>query len=172
MESTASGKEGVLPSFGQTLSQITAEEAKYLDRVWKIACLPRKNSFRREGRAYLTFENLARIYDRDMRSPSPAEMRLFKERMTPQQVMDFAKMTTLELIVDDLERLGLLMKEVQLIPGDESEYEIGEERVSISSGGSSRIVYALTQYGVNFIQAVKPKNEDLNKNAPYRRRSR
>lgn len=40
-ESAATADVDYLPSFGQTLSQLTAEEAKFLDRLWKFVTQPR-----------------------------------------------------------------------------------------------------------------------------------
>jgi hypothetical protein len=40
LENVANDADGVLPSFGQTLSQITSAEASYLDRIWECVTLP------------------------------------------------------------------------------------------------------------------------------------
>jgi hypothetical protein len=67
-------------------------------------------------------------------------------------------MTNFELMLHDLERLSLLEKLVNYVPGAVSRYEIGGELVSIPSERSGMTTsYALTQYGVNFILAVRPK---------------
>ena len=41
LENVATTANGVLPSFGQTLSQLTPAEARYLDRVWEHVSAPR-----------------------------------------------------------------------------------------------------------------------------------
>ena len=71
----------------------------------------------------------------------------------------FDEMTNFELTLHNLERLSLLEKVVQYVSGDVSIYEIGGELVSIPSERSGmRTSYALTQYGVNFIWAVRPEH--------------
>jgi hypothetical protein len=69
-------------------------------------------------------------------------------------------MTIFELIIHDLERLRLLEKLVQYVPGNTGRYDIGGEFVSIPlNEGGTKTSYALTQYGVNFIVSVQPKNK-------------
>jgi len=158
LENVAKETEGMLPSFGGTLSQITAEEARYLDRIWQFCnSSPKCNSVKRLGRAELTHSKLIEIYKAGLHAPNPSEMRVFRDRMSPEQVAAFEEMTNFELILHDLERLSLLEKKIQYIPDDVSRYEIAGEVYSIPSGRSGmNISYALTQYGVNFILAVQP----------------
>jgi hypothetical protein len=86
------------------------------------------------------------------------EMRIYKDRMSPEQFAAFDEMTKFELMIHDLERLSLLEKLIQYVSGDTGRYEVGGEMVSIPFGqGGTKISYALTQYGVNFILAVRPK---------------
>jgi hypothetical protein len=161
LENVANETKGVLPSFGQTLSQITSAEARYLDRIWKCVTTPKPykpyNSGKRRGRNELSYTDLIDIYRPKLRAPSPAEMNAFRDRMSSEQLAAFDEMTSFELILHDLERLSLLEKEVEYVSGDVRKYEIGEELVSIPSEHSGmKTSYALTQYGVNFILAVRP----------------
>jgi hypothetical protein len=159
LESVASDAKGVLPSFGQTLSQITSAEARYLDRIWNYVMAPKPyNSSKRQGRDEVSYSNLIDIYNPKLRAPSPAEMRVYRDRMSPEQLAAFDEMTNFELMLHDLERLSLLAVMVHNVAGDASRYEIGGDLVSIPSERSGIITsYALTQYGVNFILAVRPK---------------
>ena len=85
-------------------------------------------------------------------------MRVYRDRMSPEQLAAFDEMTNFELMLDDLERLSLIEKVVEYVSGDVSRYEIGGELISIPSERSGmKTSYALTQYGVNFILAVRPK---------------
>lgn len=159
LENVANDTEGVLPSFGQTLSQVTSAEARYLDRIWECVTAPKPyNSGKRHGRDKLSYSNLIDIYNPKLRAPSPAEMHVYKDRMSPEQLAAFDEMTNFELMLHDLERLSLLEKVVEYVSGHVSRYEIGGELVSIPSERSGMTTsYALTQYGVNFILAVRPK---------------
>jgi hypothetical protein len=159
LENVAHDAKGVLPSFGQTLSQITSEEARYLDRIWECVTAPDPyNSGKRQGRAELNHNKLIEIYNPKLRAPSPAEMRVYGDKMSPEQLAAYEEMTNFELILHDLERLSLLEKIVQYVPGKVSKYKIGSKVISIPSDRSGMTTkYALTQYGVNFILVVRPK---------------
>jgi len=161
LENVANCMNGVLPSFGQTLSQLTPAEARYLDRIWEYVTAPNPynsgKSGKREGRDELSYSKLKDIYNPKLLAPSPAEMRVYRDRISPEKVAAFEEMTNFELIIHDLERLSLLEKLVQYESGTPRRYNIGGERISIPSERSGmKISYALTQYGVNFILAVRP----------------
>ena len=159
LENVAAAANGVLPSFGQALSQLTPVEARYLDRIWERVSAPTGyNSGKREGRGELSFVTLVDIYNPKLRAPSPAEMRVYIDRMSPEQIAAFDEMTNFELMLHDLERLRLLEKKMTYIPGSMMwvETDIAEVPAGHSEGGT-KTTYALTQYGVSFIQAVRPK---------------
>jgi hypothetical protein len=159
LENITNDAKGVLPSFGQTLSQITSAEARYLDRIWERVSAPNLyNSGKRQGRDELSYSNLIDIYDPKLRAPSPAEMRVYRDRMSPEQLAAFDEMTNFELMLHDLERLSLLEKIVDYVTPKVNRYEVGGELISMpSEPGGMTTSYALTQYGVNFILAVRPK---------------
>jgi hypothetical protein len=78
--------------------------------------------------------------------------------MSPEQLAAFDEMTDFELILHDLERLSLLEKVVKYVSGNATKYKLGGEVISVPSESSGMTTnYALTQYGVNFILAVRPK---------------
>jgi hypothetical protein len=85
-------------------------------------------------------------------------MRVFKHRMSPEQIAAFDEMTNFELMLHDLERLNLLEKKMVYMPGEMMwvETDIAEVPAGHSAGGT-KTTYALTQYGVSFILAVRPK---------------
>jgi hypothetical protein len=159
LERIATGANGTLPSFGQTLSQLTSVEARYLDRIWARVSAPKGyNSGKREGRDELSFGNLADIYNPALNAPNPAEMYLFRDRMSTEQIAAFDEMTNFYLILDDLERLSLLEKKVEYIPGGMGYAAVGDVEITTGhSEGGMKTTYALTQYGVNFISAVRRK---------------
>ena len=145
LESTAQNRNKVLPSFGQTLAQLTVTEARYLDRIWEAVTAPKSmNSGKRRGRDELSLDALLRIYDPSLRtSPNPAEMWLFRARMSPEQIESYDAVTQFELVMNDLERLSLLEKVIEVGMVEHRLREVG-----------TKTMYALTQYGVNFILAV------------------
>lgn len=159
LENIANAESGVLPSFGQTLSQLTPAEAQYLDRIWEHTFRPKPHvSARRDGRDEFTFYSLVDLYNPTLRAPSPAEMRLFKDRMSPEQIAAFEEATNFELMLHDLERLSLLEKELKYVEGRTHYVEVdGKEVATGTSESGIRTTYALTQYGVSFIKAVRPK---------------
>jgi Abortive infection alpha len=159
LENLATAANGVLPSFGQVLSQLTPTEARYLDRIWETVSAPKDyNSGKREGRDELGFVNLVDIYNPKLRAPSPAEMKVFKDRISTEQIAAFEEMTDFELMLNDLERLNLLEKTMAYVPGRMNYIEVdGAEVPAGLSEGGMKITYALTQYGVSFILAVRPK---------------
>lgn len=159
LDNLAAEADGVLPSFGQVLSQLTPTEARYLDRIWECVSAPKGyNSGKRKGRDDLSFANLVDIYNPEIRAPSPAEMNMHRSRMSAEQIAAFDEMTNFELMLHDLERLNLLEKKVVYIPGRMMwiETDIAEVPAGHSEGGT-KTTYALTQYGVSFILAVRPQ---------------
>jgi hypothetical protein len=159
LDNTAIAADGVLPSFGQTLSQLTPSEARYLDRVFARVTAPTPYNFgRREGRVDLSYVTLVDIYNPKLRPPSPAEMRIYEDRMSPEQLAAYDEMTNFELMLHDLERLNLIGKQTEYVPGRVGYREIAGEEIQVPGDNGGTIVkYALTQYGVSFILAVRPK---------------
>ena len=84
--------------------------------------------------------------------------------MSPEQLAAFEEMTSFELMLHDIgERLSLLEKVVKYVSGNVRRYEIDGEDVPIPSERSGIMTsYALTQYGVNFILAVRPNRPSGN----------
>ena len=133
MESTAT-KQGCLPSFGQTLSQVSVEEVQYLDRLWKITQSP--------GRAKFGHMQLLHAF------PGIEAGTFYGGGQDDQ--LDRAK-----LAVDDLLRLGILDKIEIAEPGRYAEF--GGVRVPIEHTGTKlRSEYSFSPYGTSFMQAVTP----------------
>lgn len=162
LENIAAAADGVLPSFGQVLSQLTPAEARYLDRIWERVSTPTAyNSGKRKGRDELSFVNLVDIYNPKMRAPSPAEMNVYRSHMSAEQIAAFDEMTNFELMLHDLERLNLLEKKMVYMPGRMMWVETDIEEVPAGhSEGGTKTTYAFTQYGVSFVLAVRPKHLD------------
>ena len=79
LENTVTGVSGVLPSFGQTLSQLTPEEARFLDRLFVFVMQPKDHlSEHRPGRDPLDYVTLIKVYDPSIntgRAQSPSATR-------------------------------------------------------------------------------------------------
>ena len=159
LENVATETNGVLPSFGQTLAQITPAEARYLDRIWECVMAPNNfNSGKRLGRDSLSETDLANIYNPELRAPNPAQMRVYRDQMSPEQLAAYEEVTNFELVLHDLERLSLIEKELEYDSGKTKTFDIYGHTVVIPAEDSGiNVSYALTQYGVNFILAVQPK---------------
>jgi len=158
LEKTASGDEKILPSFGQTLSQISAEEARFLDRIWELVTRPRDYvSSQPMGRTAMSSHNLLDLYAPNLRALSPAEVNfanIRQEQLSSEQLAGIQKMQQFELILHEFERLGLIMRQTELV--QPTHYLVGDQTVSFGHQHLEES-YALTQYAVNFVDAVKPK---------------
>lgn len=154
LENTVTGVAGILPSFGQTLSQLTSEEAQFLDRIFTFVSQPTGYlSEHRPGMAPLDSVRLINIYDPSINTGiNHAEREAFKDRMSEEQLRNYDKLTQAELVIQDLERLGIITQEQRAEP---NRY-LGPDTIKIPAGRSAvfRREYSLTQYGMSFIQAV------------------
>jgi hypothetical protein len=173
LESAAKGDNGFLPSFGQTLSQLTAEEAQYLDRLYTVVTTPR-NHFISEyspGRTPLERNTLIRVYDPSINTGvNPAERRVFKDSLTQEQKANYEKLDHVELVIQDLDRLGIIVEEQSSEPDDYFEiphmvgnysldgFGIAGKKIPLhQSKARVRSQFSLSAYGLSFIRAVTPK---------------
>ena len=143
LEHAATSEQDVLPSFGQTLSQLTSEEAKFLDRLFASLSEPvRGNPYSGPERS-VTRETLIQVYDSTIRGAmSHMELRHFGDQATSQQREARAKLDLAELFIQDMERLGILRHEAGAkIPIHKSTTLPGPR-------------YSFTPYGLSFVRAV------------------
>ena len=139
-----------LPSFGQTLSQLTAEEVRFLDRLWEIVTAPTDLvSIHGPERSPISHNSLISNFDPTINSGvNRAEFEVFKKRMTQEQKENYRRYEHAELVIDDLVRLGLLSAEPVVHPNRFKR-----------SAGTVLPKYSLSEYGVAFMQAVTRTNE-------------
>jgi len=170
LEHAATSEQDVLPSFGQTLSQLTSEEAKFVDRLFASLSEPvRGNPFSGPERS-VTRETLIQVYDSRIRGAmSHMELRHFGDQATSQQREARARLDQAELFIQDLERLGILQHEVISKPDGFAEipHSINGYAVSSSLAGAKipihksaalpRPRYSFTPYGLSFVRAVAQK---------------
>lgn len=142
LQTSVTCPESTLPSFGQTLAQMTADEAKYLERLFMRAAADDLIGDRELG----DLDGLLDIYDPELRISYNTQSRVpdcDAERL--QSEVRYGK-----LLLEDLERLGLIIRNAK-----------AEKSVFPSAFGPDielRTVYALSEYGLHFIQAVTPKS--------------
>jgi abortive infection alpha-like protein len=157
LESTVTTTDAVLPSFGQTLSQLSAEEAKFLDRLFALVTQPTGYlSEHRLGRDPFDYATLVRVYDPRLTAMNPAEREIFKEAMSKEQLENYDKLTQAELLIQDLERLGIISREQRAEP--DRSIDFGAIKVPVMHSQTIlRTEYSFTQYGVSFVRAVTPR---------------
>ncbi len=159
MESTAAG-DAHSPSFGQTLSQLTAEEVRYVDRLWKLALKPVNSvSVHRFGREPLSYINLVQLFDPSINAGvNSAERKILGEQFTDEQKTNYERLGFAELIIEDFIRLGIIAKN-QLVEPDRY-LPLGDRKLPFERSQTTlRSEYSFSQYGVSFMPAVTAKDD-------------
>jgi hypothetical protein len=146
LDSTISDPRGMLPSFGQTLSQINADEAQFLDRLFVAAsAITESNMMVGHQPGEMIYDDLISVYDPALsRPPSyPFIEGPYVDNRDPEL------MAHADLLIDDLVRLGI----------------IGVRVDAVSSGGDDDLTdtttfnwYSVSAYGRQFIKAVSPRD--------------
>jgi hypothetical protein len=148
LENTVKTPDEVLPSFGQTLSELTATEARYLSRLYTHVEL-RQRKF--NAGWDIGNENVLRgFYDERLKSMTYAQAQMLKKEQNQAQ-----------LAIDDLERLGIIAQRQEI-----GKLSISERDLRSIATLSHKIqdteldsVYFFTEYGVSFIKSVAPPSE-------------
>lgn len=152
LESSVSEPDGVLPSFGQTLSQLTAEESRFLERLYESA----KNNDVLGAHRLGNLDYVLDLYDPELRlsygEPSDETASMVRKRVNHAN-----------LILTDLVRLGLVAS--QQVPKEDALTRLGffgarESRSVFDADGGKKVEleteYRVSEYGVTFIKAVNP----------------
>jgi hypothetical protein len=158
LESTVSEPEDVLPSFGQVLSQLSGEEAKFLDRLYSAAMVaPAYVVEHHPGMAPFDRLNLISVFDPSIQTGiNPVELQAFDAQMSEDQKRNYDRLLHAELVIRDLVRLAILTESQEgdvdeLVPSDiESAGPFDRAPVHM------RTEYRLSHYGLAFIRAVSP----------------
>jgi hypothetical protein len=170
LESAASADPNYLPGFGKTLAQISADEARFLDRIWNFLIqLSAISSKYPQGMEPVSESRLVYVYDPNLFSHLGERGPALVEQVSPGQLPDTESVSRARLFVNDFLRLGIL-GEVQTLDQERGRTvndafrrvppsSINQALASIPPPARShlRIQYALTRYGVSFIQAVAAK---------------
>jgi hypothetical protein len=174
LEHTVTSKSSTLPSFGQTLSQLTADEAKFIDRLFEFVMQPMPYLPQHDpGRTPMGRVRLIKIYDPAIHTGvNPAERQFFKDQLTPEQRENLAKLDQAELVIQDLERLRILVQDWTSEPDGYVEIprNVGNFRFDSSIAGKKVALhrsraemqshFSFSPYGVSFIHAVSPQKID------------
>lgn len=161
LENTVTEPGSVLPSFGNTLSQITAEEARYMNDLWKTVNKPQSLPYRHLHPQGDDFDFRLMMYVLD---PGLSEhlktywgRKHLKGRLSPKQEEAITKLDKLHLMVQDLERLGILGSRSDVVPGRSKWVETDQKEVEIP-GEPALVEWSFfTPYGKGFIAAVTPQ---------------
>jgi hypothetical protein len=158
LESAVTDTEGFLPSFGRTLSELTAEEARYLDQLWKIVSAPpRYLSEHRPGREPLSYIKLIETFDPSIKTGVNAG-EMAGDKVPFEQIANYERLGHAELVIQDLERLGILTHEPVAESKHDMYQQVGSEMIPIGQGMTAiGFEYSFTQYGVSFVRAVTIK---------------
>ena len=166
LESTAT-QDDCLPSLGYTLSQLTAEEVRYLDRLWKVVTSPGDvlKATYKMGKMPLTFISLISHFDPNINTAiNQAELQIFHGMFTEEQKANYERFQYARLILDDLIRLGIISQNQKVEPGRYvkfQNYEIPVDR----SGTVLHSEFSFSEYGISFMKAVTTKPSDAAQSA-------
>jgi Abortive infection alpha len=167
MDSAIDQTDGYMPSFGQTLSEMSAEEAQYLDRLWTFLSQPLDFTSEYPPAMWPVDQTkLIDIYDSEMPTGINAfEMQMRKDKMSEEQVAGYARLLHAQLIIEDLVRLGILGQMQRVEANDH--YSLNGIPMPTKGGRTVlTLEYSLTHYGVNFIRAVTTKTAAPNTDIP------
>ena len=147
LDRAVTAPDTVHPSFGQTLSQITAQEARYIERLYEYL-MERRSSKRQDDLCDIGDENMLRgIFDERLRVMTYAEAQTRKKESEAAQ-----------LAIDDLQRLGIIAHRQE--PG---KLNLGDRDLLSVQSLSLKVqdmefesIYSFTEYGLKFVRAVKP----------------
>lgn len=160
LESTVES-DSVLPSFGRTLSQLTAEEARCVSDLWERVQRQESEAnrlFHPDGR-FFSYDFMMRAFDPELSHTSAYHGRNYLRRPhSREQQEGIDKLERLHLIAQDIERLGIIGTSTQIVPGRSKWIETDEKEMEIpgESGLNERKFF--TPYGESFIKAVTPQS--------------
>jgi len=161
LESTVSDPGGnVLPSFGNTLSQLSAEEARFLDRLWLASITPRRPGMPSPsvGEPF-DYRFMAESFEPGLLSSVPhAHLRAIQDyKLSTEQLEAIEKQAKLDLMIQDLLRLGILGTNSELKPSRKQVVRFQSYAVELPTSDPEldESTY-FTPYGWTFIRAVKP----------------
>ena len=157
LESAVVTKKGFLPSFGRTLSELTSEEARFLDRLRQASSAGFR--FAPDGvdiiRKPFSYSELLRVFDHSIETnPHPIEWEVPALRASHKEWVNATKKQQADLVIQDFERLGIIshgLHETNITPSRSRQAPVVRGHRS-----GPRTLFSLTEYGLHFIIAVTP----------------
>lgn len=163
MESATCG-DSHSPAFGQTLAQLSAEDVRFLDKLWVTALIPLYNHV--YPMQSLSFITLVRAFDPGINTGvNDPEFRVYGNQWTDEQKANYENFQRAKLVIDSVIRLGVLrekqeVRELDRVVGLDALNESRRE-VTIKAGAIRvHVEYSFSPYGVAFMEAVTWKDRD------------
>lgn len=151
-----------LPSFGRTLSQLTAEEARYVSDLWEAVKQQESLAHMRlrPGGRFFSFEFMMNVFDSQLSNHISAyrERKYLRRPLSRERQEGIDKLDRLHLIAQDIERLGIIGTSTQIVPGPSKWIETAEKEVEIPGESGLNERKCFTPYGEGFIKAVTPQS--------------
>jgi hypothetical protein len=167
MESAVIDADGRSPAFGQTLSQLSAEEVRFLDHLWAIVLTPSQTGTTYVPRMRpLSFFTLVDVFGLGINTRvSDSEFQIFGHRWSDEQRASYERLQRAKLIINNVIRLGILGERQKI---EESDRHIELDAVSMNRGevtikaGAVKVYveYSFSPYGVSFMEAVTGEDKD------------
>lgn len=158
LESSVSIPGSVLPSFGATLSQMTADEARFVDRLWTAVIAPRFPSMpNRSGDDTFGYTEMAEAFEPGFLRSVPPRYIWNNPNVTlpTEQLEAIEKQERLDLMIQDLCRLGILGTNSELKPSKKQTLRFQQYAVELpTSDPQLDESICFTPYGRSFIRAV------------------
>jgi hypothetical protein len=152
LESTVEGAANVLPSFGNTLSQLTCQEARYLEELWTAVNrkYPVHDEPFRKNKKYFDFRFMMFVFDPELSTNLLADYEIHRRRKA------IVKRNKLQLIIQDFERLGVIGTRSEMVQRPSDWIETDSKEVEIPGETALLEQKFFTPYGRSFIKAVSP----------------
>ena len=120
LENTVESRS-TLPSFGRTLSQLTAAEARYVSDLWEAVKQQESVAHMRlrPGGRFFSFEFMMNVFDSQLSRhiSTYRERRYLRRPLSREQQEGTDKLDELHLIAQDIERLGIIGTSTQIVRG-------------------------------------------------------
>jgi hypothetical protein len=156
LETAASGDKDYLPSYGQTLSQLTVQEARLLSAFWTWANNPTAQGNQGSPRQSVSARMLLSVFHPEISANLMWTYQGRPEDAPPEVRSLVEKSEEVDHIIDDLVRIGIfeLIRETRA----PIRLQFGEHLLETADRPPHVLIgYSLTLYGQKFIRAVTPK---------------
>ena len=158
LESAATDDPNFLPSFATTLSVLTSEQVKYLDRLWEFAMQPLPyTSEYPPGILPVEQHKLIEIFDPTVNpGVNAAEVKIYGEQMSPKQHANYERLLHARMVIEDL--IGLKIIGAIQTTDTLAHYFVNDVQMPVHKSGTKLVTrFAFTHYGLAFIRAVSPE---------------